>query len=185
MPNLRGASPVGRGEGGQRARQRCRTSGLVSEGARRNDRRGARRRRVGASGTRSEGGRRRPGSVWRGLDRLGATWVGLGVLGRTGPAWAGLGRSGLVWAGLDRPGPVQTGRGGPSDLTRSNRSGLGGAVPAAWTGRFGLVWAGQDRLGPGLARGGGGPWSDLAGDLGGLVCPGAARSGQAGPAGSG
>ena len=81
MPNLRGASPVGRGVGGRRARQRCRTPGRVGEGARGSVRRGQARASRGepdGSQRTREGGRRRPGPGRGGLGRFWAVWAGLG-----------------------------------------------------------------------------------------------------------
>ena len=86
MPNLRGASPVGRGEGGRRARQRCRTPEASRRGTRRTI--GARRAMMcrGGPNDRSEhgvGGWRRPGSVPGSRGRSGRSGP---VLGRPEPS---------------------------------------------------------------------------------------------------
>ena len=83
MPNLRGASPVGRGEGGRRARQRCRTPGESA------------RERGGAFGAgRGVVESQRAGRVARNTMKAGG-----GVLGRCGAVRA---RSG----GQERSGPT-------------------------------------------------------------------------------
>ena len=158
MPNLRGASPVGRGGGGRRARQRCRTPGRVGEGARRNDRRGRgvdeswRVGRVAANagrrGAASEVGSGRPGPS-------------RGGRGRSGPAWGYLGRSGPDRAGLNRSGSFRTGSGG-SDPGWDRLAIRGWAGPvrvrATWTG-----WAlvGEPESGPAWleVRSGGRGWA--------------------------
>ena len=180
MPNLRGASPVGRGRGDRRARQRCRTPGRVGEGARRSDRRergdneSRRAGRIAANTGKAGGGvLGQFGAVWAGSGRSGLVQGGLG---RFRAVWAGLGRSGLFWAGLDRSGPVRavwTGSGPAGRPWRSGPvgigpvwTGLGRSWPGAIrTGLAGLVWgglvwsgsvaAGSVRLGPVQGRSGG------------------------------
>ena len=146
MPNLRGASPVGRGEGGRRARQRCRTPDEsarehgVAIGAGRGEDASWRARRVAANTGRREvavgASSEQSGPVQGDPDRSGPVWV---VLGRSGPWWTGLGWPEPVWAGLGRSGPVRTGRGGlgwpgPGGPARS------GVALVGWTGQTGSGW---------------------------------------------
>ena len=152
MPNLRGASPVGRGEGGRRARQRYRTPGESARerggafGAERGDEESW---RVGWAAVSREGWRRRPG-------QFGAIWAGSG---RSGPVWTSLDGSGPVWdvwAGLGRSGPVLDRQGGSTVWTVRTRAGLdrvgAGSGLGAWAGRVGLVWG--DLTGSGAVRAG-------------------------------
>ena len=122
MPNLRGASPVGRGEGGRRARERGRTPG-ESAGSAESDRRGGGvMMSRGEPDERNEHGRREAASglIRGGQERSGPTWA---ALDRSRPVWAGLGRSGPVWTGQGRSGPVRAGLG---DLDQERKGPLVG-----------------------------------------------------------
>ena len=149
MPNLRGASPVGRGEGGRRARQRC---GHRGESA---------RERGGANGAeRGEDTSSRAGRSRKAVDD---------VLGRLGLSGAGSGRPGPLWTGLGCPGPV---------WTPWSRFGRSEPVPVWLDGPGVLDRSEPGRSGPagtGLSLGKG--WAGLAGAAG-AVPPGHGRSGS-------